>query len=341
MTEDANLAAPHNDIPASVSDRVTVDVHLGPGELDQALRHDVHTGLTADPKELPPKWFYDEHGSALFDKITRLSEYYQTEAERSILSERAAELVALTQADTIVELGSGTSDKTRTVLDEATSNGALERFIPFDVSEEFLREAANMLAARYPRLRVHGVVGDFDRHLANIPTGGRRLIMLLGGTIGNYPLAERRQFLNEIVAGMRPGDHFLVGVDLVKDPARIELAYNDPAGVTEAFNKNVLGVINRKLGADFDLDGFDHIAFFDDEHEWIEILLRSEDDQQVHIPELDLDVRFAAGEYMRTEISAKFRQDGFEDELADAGLHPVAWWTDANNDFAVSVAARR
>ncbi len=305
--------------------RVTVDVHLGPGELDQALRHDVSTGLTGNPKELPPKWFYDEQGSALFDKITRLSEYYQTEAERSILGDRATELIELVQADTIVELGSGTSDKTRTVLDEATSTGHLTRFVPFDVSEEFLRDAAHMLATRYPRLNVHGVVGDFDRHLHHIPAGGRRLIMLLGGTIGNYPPVERRRFLSEIVAGMQPGDHFLVGVDLVKDPARIELAYNDPSGVTEAFNKNVLGVINRNLGADFDLDTFSHIAHFDPEHEWIEILLQSDHDQRVTIEELDLVVDFAAGERMRTEISAKFRRERLDAELADVGLESVAW----------------
>lgn len=322
------------------SDRVTIDVHLGPGELDQALRHDVRAGLTSTPKELPPKWFYDEHGSALFDKITRLDEYYQTEAERSILAARAADLIALTNPDTIVELGSGTSDKTRTVLDEATNSGHLERFIPFDVSEEFLRDAAHMLAERYPRLSVHGVVGDFDRHLDRIPGGGRRLVMLLGGTIGNYPPAARRQFLADIAAGMAPGDHLLIGVDLVKNPDRIELAYNDPAGVTEAFNKNVLGVINRQLKADFDLDQFEHVAFFDRDNEWIDIRLRSEADQQITIAELNLTVDFAAGELMRTEISAKFGRSGFEQELADIGLTPVAWWTDANDDFAVSVATR-
>ncbi len=340
MTVDKPSASWDPDSAHPTSDRVAIDVHLGPGELDRALRRDVETGLTSEPKELPPKWFYDEQGSALFDKITRLDEYYQTEAERSILANRASELIATVQADTIVELGSGTSDKTRTVLDEATSTGSLKRFIPFDVSEEFLRHAAHMLAARYPRLEVHGVVGDFDRHLTEIPTGGRRLIMLLGGTIGNYPPAERRRFLSEIVSGMRPGDHFLVGVDVVKDPARIELAYNDPAGVTEAFNKNVLGVINRNLRANFDLDAFSHIAYFDPEHEWIEILLQSDQDQRVTVAELDLEVEFYTGERMRTEISAKFRQDRFENELIDVGLKPVAWWADANGDFAVSLAAR-
>jgi len=324
----------------ALADRITIDVHLGTEEIDQALRHDVRTGLTAVPKELPPKWFYDEQGSALFDKITRLDEYYQTEAERSILADRAAELIALTGPDTIVELGSGTSDKTRTVLDQATTVGVLRRFVPFDVSEEFLRSAAEMLAARYRNITVHGVVGDFDRHLHHIPGGGRRLILLLGGTIGNYRPESRKRFLADIVTGMAPGDHLLVGVDVVKDVARITLAYNDPSGVTAAFNKNVLAVITRQLGADFDLDGFDHVARFDQDHNWIEMLLRSNQDQQITVNDLDLTVNFSEGELMTTEISAKFLRNGFEAELDDAGLEPVAWWADANADFAVSLAVR-
>ncbi|MEZ5168492.1 MAG: L-histidine N(alpha)-methyltransferase [Acidimicrobiales bacterium] len=224
---------------------VQIDVHLGPTDLASALRTDVRAGLTARPKSLPPKWLYDEVGSALFDEITRIDEYYPTEAEREILLARAAEMVDLAGADTIVELGSGTSDKTRALLDAARADGRLRRFVPFDVSEEFLRAAAESLAKEYPGVRVHGVVGDFDRHLDRIPAGGRRLIVFLGGTIGNYPPEPRRAFLDRLTAVMAPGDMLLLGTDLVKDPARLELAYDDPAGVTAAFILNVLRVEPR------------------------------------------------------------------------------------------------
>ena len=316
----------------------TVDVYLGPGDLQAALRADIADGLTSAPKELAPKWFYDERGSALFDQITRLEEYYPTEAEREILLTHAAALVGTADADTIVELGSGTGDKTVAILDAARDHGRLERFIPFDVSEEFLRASAATLAEKYPGLDVHGVVGDFDRHLDRIPGGGRRLVVILGGTIGNYPPIPRKNFLASIVAGMEPGDHLLLGTDLVKDVERLELAYDDPAGVTADFNKNILSVINRELGADFDLDAFAHDSHFDADEEWMDLGLRSLRDQAVRVEDLDLTVAFAQGEYMRTEVSAKFRLERLAGELADVGLTVVSFLTDSNNDFGVSLS---
>jgi L-histidine Nalpha-methyltransferase len=320
---------------------VVIDVHLGPGDLDAALRSDISSGLTKDPKELQPKWLYDERGSYLFDQITRLEEYYPTEAEREILLRHAATIVQWADADTIVELGAGTGDKTRALLDAARDHGRLERFIPFDVSEEYLRATATTLAGIYPGLLVHGVVGDFDRHLARIPSGGRRMVVFLGGTIGNYATAPRAELLRRIVDNMTPGDRFLLGTDLVKEPARLELAYDDPGGVTAAFNKNVLNVLNRELDADFDLDRFDHVARWDPHEEWMDLGLRSRVNQRVRVAALDLDVEFASGEIMRTEVSAKFRIESFTAELAAVGLDVEHWFTDAGGDFAVSLSVLR
>ena len=321
---------------------VTIDVHLGPDDLARALRRDVGNGLAQDHKELPPKWLYDERGSDLFDQITRLAEYYPTEAEREILLRHAAAIIERADAHTIVELGAGTSDKTRALLDAGRAHGSLQRFIPFDVSEEFLRATANTLAETYPGLDVHGVVGDFDRHLGRIPRGSeRRMVVLLGGTIGNYATTTRKAFLEEIVGGMNPGDRFLLGTDLVKDPARLVLAYDDPQGVTAAFTKNVLLVINRELDADFDLDQFDHEATWNAQEEWMDLGLRSRIDQRVRVEALDLDAEFAAGEYMRTEVSAKFRLAGLAEELAEVGLTVEQFFTDEAGDYAVSLSVLR
>ena len=321
---------------------VTVDVHLDADDLDAGLRTDVLDGLTREQKELPPKWLYDEAGSELFDEITRLDEYYPTEAEREILERHASTIIERAGAHTIVELGAGTSDKTRALLDAGRDNGTLRRFIPFDVSEEFLRTTAATLAESYPGIEVHGVVGDFDRHLERIPRGGgRRMVVLLGGTIGNYPTAARATFLRGIAAGMSPGDRFLLGTDLVKDPARLVLAYDDPRGVTAAFNKNVLQVLNREVGADFDPDAFEHEATWNPHEEWIDLGLRSRLDQRVRIDELDLAVEFAAGEYLRTEVSAKFRLPSLAEELAAVGLEVELWLTDSAGDYGVSLSVRR
>ncbi|HZQ83748.1 MAG TPA: L-histidine N(alpha)-methyltransferase [Acidimicrobiales bacterium] len=317
---------------------VEIDVHLGPDDLQRALRDDVRRGLTATPKRLPPKWFYDERGSRLFEEITRLREYYPTRREREILKSRARTIAKAGQADTLVELGSGSSEKTRLLLDAMRSAGTLERFVPFDVSEAFLRSAAEAVAAEYPGLQVHGVVGDFDHHLGLLPQGGRRMVAFLGGTIGNLVPEERARFLDHVVSGLAPGDSLLLGTDLVKDVGRLEAAYDDKKGVTAEFNRNVLRVINRQLGADFDVDAFEHVAFFDTVNEWIEMRLRATSAQTVHVPALDLTIEFAAGEELHTEISAKFRRDGVEAELAAAGLKLAHWWTDRQGDFALSLS---
>ena len=315
-----------------------IEVHLGPEDLRAALQRDVATGLTSVPKELPPKYFYDARGSELFDRITRLPEYYPTRCERSILEERAGEIARLTGADTLVELGSGTSEKTHLLLDALAGAGRLRRIVAFDVSEPTLRQAAAALAGEYPQAEVTAVVGDFEHHLRTIPAGGRRLVAFLGGTIGNLAPKERAQFLGEVAALMVPGDGLLLGTDLVKDVGRLQAAYDDAAGVTAEFNRNVLHVVNRELGADFDPEGFAHVARFDVDEEWIEMWLRATDAHTVTIGDLGLTVDYAAGEAMRTEISAKFRREGVEAELGDADLAMTRWWTDGGDDFAVSLS---
>ncbi len=320
------------------SSRVRVDVHLGPDDLARALAHDAHVGLTASPKDLPPKWFYDERGCELFEAITQLPEYYPTRAEAAILQAHAGEMARVTAADTLVELGSGTSQKTRLLLGALAGTGSLRRFVPFDVSEPTLRDAAVAIERELPGLEVHALVGDFEHHLELLPQGGRRLVAFLGSTIGNLAPGPRAEFLAEVAAGLGPGDAFLLGTDLVKDPARLEAAYDDRAGVTAAFNRNLLSVLNRELEADFDPGRFEHVARWDPEHEWIEMRLRAEAAHGVRVRALDLEIDFGAGEEMRTEISAKFRRRGVEAELAAAGLRLARWWTDPADDFALSLA---
>lgn len=319
---------------------VTVDVLLGPDDIRAALEDDVRRGLGGTPRELPPKWFYDDRGCELFDQITRLPEYYPTETERSILRSASPAIVAASGADTLVELGSGTSDKTRTLLDAFAADGRLRRFIPFEVNEATVRDASRLIADEYPGTRVHAVVGDFERHLGAIPQEGRRMVAFLGSTIGNFAPAERKRFFAELADNLRPGDSVLLGTDLVKDVGRLEAAYNDRRGVTAEFNLNVLAVVNRELGATFDLDGFAHRAFFDADEEWIEMRLRSRRDQTVAIADLGLTLRFGADEEIRTEISAKFRRERITTELADAGLRLAEWITDPAADFALSLSFR-
>jgi L-histidine N-alpha-methyltransferase len=315
-----------------------VDVHLTQEDLKAALRSDVANGLTSDPKELPPKWFYDVRGSQLFDEITRLPEYYQTRAERAILDQHAEFIARFGAADTLVELGSGTSEKTRLLLDAFAATDRFARFIPFDVSEATLRQAAESLSEDYPGITVHAVVGDFERHLDQIPGGGRRLIAFLGGTIGNFAPKARAEFLADLSSGLMPGDGLLLGTDLLKAPHRLVEAYDDEGGVTAEFNRNVLRVVNRELDADFDPHRFSHVARFDPDEEWIEMQLRSEVDHTVEVTALPLTASFGEGEEMRTEISAKFRRADVEAELGAAGLTMGRWWTDSNGDFAVSLS---
>ena len=319
---------------------ITVDNLLPAGFRESSLRSDVLTGLSATPKWLPPKWFYDADGSALFEKITELPEYYPTRAERAILRAASGEIAAASRAETLVELGSGSSEKTRLLLDALRQAGTLRRYVPVDVSESALRAAGSAVAAEYPGLDVHAVVADFDAYLG-VGSGsdaGPRLVAFLGSTIGNMVPPERAAFLSRVRSTLRPGDAFLLGTDLVKDPSVLVAAYDDSAGVTAAFNKNVLSVLNDSLGADFDLDAFDHVAVWDPRAEWIEMRLRSTASQEVRVPGVGLTVPFGAGEEMRTEVSAKFRRAGVAAELAAAGFELRSWWTDDAAQFGLSLS---
>ncbi|MFF2536005.1 L-histidine N(alpha)-methyltransferase [Streptomyces cyaneofuscatus] len=302
---------------------------------DAALRADVLSGLTRHPKTLPPKWFYDARGSELFEDITRLPEYYPTRAEREILEERAEEIAAVSGARTVIELGSGSSEKTRHLLEALDG---LESYVPVDVSESALTGAAESLLAEHPGLSVHALIADFTGGLALPGTPGPRLVAFLGGTIGNLLPEERAGFLHSVRSLLSPGDALLLGTDLVKDEETLVAAYDDASGVTAAFNKNVLNVVNRELGADFPLEDFDHVAVWNPEQRWIEMRLRARRALTVKIRELDLVVPFEAGEELRTEVSSKFRQEDVREELAAAGLQLAQWWTDAAGRFALSLA---
>ncbi|MGW3146880.1 L-histidine N(alpha)-methyltransferase [Streptomyces sp. NPDC001177] len=305
---------------------------------DAALRADVRNGLTVTPKTLPPKWFYDARGSELFDKITELPEYYPTRAEREILVARAGEIAAAARARTLVELGSGSSEKTRFLLDALTD---LHTYVPVDVSESALVQAGEALVEERPALFVHALIADFTAPLTLPDTPGPRLVAFLGGTIGNLLPAERAGFLASVRGLLSPGDALLLGTDLVKDEEVLVRAYDDAAGVTAEFNKNVMAVVNRELGAHFEPDAFDHVALWDAGNEWIEMRLRSRTAQTVKIPAVDLAVEFAAGEELRTEVSAKFRKEGISAELAAAGMTLTDWWTDPQNRFALSLSTVR
>jgi L-histidine N-alpha-methyltransferase len=317
---------------------IRVDSYLSEGD-ERSLADDVLDGLTKPFKELPPKHFYDARGAELFDQICELPEYYPTRTERSILIDNADAIVAVNAAAELVELGSGTAAKTRVLLDAMARAGTLRRYVPIDVTEAMVRDCAATLVREYPGLQVHGVVGDFERHLDRVPDAvGPRIVGFLGGTIGNFTPGSRRRFLRVVGHMLGDGDTLLLGTDLVKDPVLIEAAYDDAQGVTAEFNRNVLHVLNRELDADFDVDNFDHVAMFDRQHEWIEMRLRARHNQAVRIGDLDLVVEFEAGEELRTEISAKFTRERLEADLAAAGMEIVAWYTDPDELFAVSLA---
>ena len=306
----------------------------------QALRRDVRYGLTHTPKSLPPKWFYDSVGSDLFDQITRLPEYYPTRAEAQILRARSSEIAAASGADTLVELGSGTSEKTRMLLDALRDRGSLRRFIPFDVDAGVLKAAGSAIQREYPGIEIEAVCGDFEEHLGKIPRVGRRLVAFLGSTIGNLTPGPRADFLAALADTLQPGDSLLLGTDLVKDTGRLVRAYDDAAGLTAQFNRNVLAVVNRELDADFDSESFQHVARWNAEEERIEMWLRATRAQRVHVAALDMTVDFAAGEEMLTEVSCKFRPEGVEAELAAAGLQRTHWWTDPAGDFGLSLSTK-
>jgi L-histidine N-alpha-methyltransferase len=318
---------------------LAVEVLLDEDDLLEAMRADVARGLTAPQKRISPVWFYDEEGSRLFEEITQLDEYYPTRAERALLVAHAAEIAALAQADTLVELGAGVLEKSRLLLDAMAARGELRRYIPFDVSEAFLVQAAKELFDEYEGLDVTAVVGDFHRNLGDIPRDGRRLVAFLGGTIGNLEPSERRRFFADVRSTMGPDDAFLLGTDLVKDTSRILAAYNDSAGVTAEFNLNALRVLNARLGADFVCERFEHVAIWNETEAWIEMRLRSTQHQVVHVTGLGLEVEFEEGEELLTEISAKFTPTGIAAELGSAGMTVEdAFGVDEGGDFLLSVA---
>lgn len=320
--------------------KIRVDVLLDDADRRSRLLDETFWSLREQPKQISPLWLYDEHGSRLFDRITRLPEYYLTRSERGILRAHAAEIATVAGADTLVELGSGTSEKTRLLLDALRKEGTLALFAPLDVSREVLLSSAEAVAAHYPGIGVHAVVGNFERHLNSVPAGSPRLLAFLGSTIGNLVPERRERFLGEVAETLEPDDRFLLGIDLVKSPDRIEAAYNDSEGLTETFIRNALTALNRELGSRFDQAAFAFEARWDAAHEWIDIGLRSLRQQTIALPLLEVDVSFAEGEFLRIEVSSKFRRAGIEAELTSAGLRLERWWTDAAGDFALVLARR-
>jgi L-histidine N-alpha-methyltransferase len=327
--------------PDTTSDQIAIEVHLA-ADREAAMARDVRLGLSMDLKELSPKYFYDERGSQLFEQITELEEYYPTRVERSILAERSGEIVAVAgEPDTLIELGSGSAAKTRHLLNAMSAAGCLDTYVPVDISEEITHETAGSLVQEYPGLAIRGLVCDFEQDLERIPSAGEgRLIAFLGGTIGNLYPDARREFLLRIAAMLGRGDRLMLGTDLVKERGRLEAAYDDSSGVTSEFNKNVLSVLNRELGANFDLDTFEHVARYDGEEARMDIRLRSLVEQTVRLEDLEMDVIFAAGEEMRTEISSKFTRDRLETIYEEAGMALTGWFTDAAGDYALSLAER-
>lgn len=323
---------------AAVRPDVRLDIYRGE-EWITSFANDVREGLTDDPPHLHPKYFYDAHGSELFERICALPEYYPTRTEEAILARDGEEIVASAGARTLVELGSGSSTKTEHLLRPLLAREQHALYVPIDFSEAAVRGAAVRLISTYPDLHVHGVIGDFEKHLGGLPEAPARLIVFLGGTIGNFMPEHMRFFLRRLKLLMQPDDSLLIGIDLVKEVAELEAAYNDEQGVTAEFNKNVLASINTSLGGDFELDQWGHVAFFDRRRQWIEMRLRSERDQTVTVGALDLSVDFAAGDEIRTEISRKFTREGFADEVRRGGFELAGWHTDEHDRFALALLA--
>jgi len=316
----------------------TIDVHLAPEEVRSQMRADALAGLQGSEKSIPPVWFYDERGSRLFEVITQLPEYYPTRAERALLEEHAASIAELSKADTLVELGAGACDKTRVLLSALQETGLLARYVPFDVSDEFLRGAATTLSEEFETLDIHLVIGDFHHHLAEIPTEGRRMVAFLGGTIGNLTPDQRARFLFDLNCTMSSDDSLLLGTDLVKDPKRLVAAYDDAAGVTADFNRNVLRVLNEQLGGDFDPQLFRHVALWNEDEQWIEMRLRAQEATEVLLTGAGITVQFDEGEELLTEISAKFTPERVEQELTQAGFVLEGTWGAADGEFLLSLA---
>jgi len=316
----------------------TIDIHLSPEDVRSQMRADALRGLQGEHKSIPPVWFYDERGSRLFEEITQLPEYYPTRAERALLEAHARAIAALAKADTLVELGAGACEKTRVLLSALQEAGSLDRYVPFDVSDEFLRAAATTLSDEFDTVDMHLVIGDFHHHLAEIPDDGRRMIAFLGGTIGNLDPQQRARFLFDLNCTMSSDDSLLLGTDLVKDRARLVAAYDDAAGVTADFNRNVLHVLNEQLGGDFEPDRFRHVARWNEDEQWIEMRLRAEEASRVHLSGAGLVVHFAEGEELLTEISAKFTPRRVEDELSQAGFVVEGMWGADDGEFLLTLA---
>jgi L-histidine Nalpha-methyltransferase len=316
----------------------TIDVHLSPEDVQRQMRHDALVGLQASEKSIPPVWFYDERGSRLFEEITQLPEYYPTRAERALLEAHAEDIAELSRADTLVELGAGSCEKTRVLLSAMQRAGTLTRYVPFDVSDEFLRGAATVLSEEFEALDIHLVIGDFHHHLTEIPTDGRRMVAFLGGTIGNLNPAQRARFLFDLNCTMSSDDSLLLGADLVKDRGRLVSAYDDAAGVTADFNRNVLHVLNEQLGADFDPERFRHVALWNEDEQWIEMRLRAEEPTEVSLSGADITVSFDQGEDLLTEISAKFTPERVEQELSEAGFVVDGVWGADEGEFLLALA---
>jgi L-histidine N-alpha-methyltransferase len=316
----------------------SIDVHISADAARQRMRADAIAGLQSDLKSIPPVWFYDGRGSQLFEEITRLPEYYPTRAERLLLERYAPTIAELSKADTLVELGAGACDKTRVLLSALQQFGTLAKYVPFDVSDEFLRDAASSLSSEYHGLQVHLVIGDFSEHLAQIPTDGRRMVAFLGGTIGNLDPSRRARFLFDLNCSMSSDDSLLLGADLVKDRRRLVAAYDDAAGVTAAFNKNVLHVLNAQLGGNFDPDLFAHVALWNEEEQWIEMRLQAEEAAEVTLEDAGISVNLAKGEEILTEISAKFTPARIEEELGAAGFVIDGMWGAEEGEFLLTLA---
>ncbi len=316
----------------------SIEVHLSPEEVRTQMLADALKGLLGAEKSIPPVWFYDERGSRLFEEITQLPEYYPTRAERALLEEHAPSIAQLSKADTLVELGAGACEKTRVLLTSLQDTGSLSRYVPFDVSDEFLRGAAATLSEEFESLDIHVVIGDFHQHLAEIPTEGRRIIAFLGGTIGNLDPAQRARFFFDLNCTMSSDDSLLLGTDLVKDRGRLVAAYDDAAGVTADFNRNVLHVLNEQLGGDFNPALFRHVALWNEDEQWIEMRLRASESNEVSLAEAGITVRFDKGEDMLTEISAKFTPERIEQELVEGGFVVQGMWGAEDGEFLLTLA---
>ena len=318
---------------------ITIDVHVNNLNPDE-FKAEIRNGLLSHPRKLPTKYFYDDLGSQLFEQICKLPEYYQTRTEHQLLKSIAEDIISRTAADELVELGSGAATKTRVLLDAMAQAQQLKFYVPFDVSEGIVRRVAEELVREYEGLKVHGVVGDFFSHLEHIPDGGRRLVILLGGTIGNMNPETASKFLASVYEEMDPGDFFLLGVQLVTDVEKLEAAYNDAAGITARFNKNMLQVLKRLIDANFDLNSFDHVARFNEKEHRIEMHLRSAHDQVIAIPELNLTLHLNKGEEILTEISTKYTQKQVDILLSKVGFTPIEWYNDTDHLHGLALAKK-